>query len=307
METTSGQSTRRTVQRDDASALEQNGNTHRSHTSIVIRRLSRSPQGLVGAVILGLLVLMALAAPLIAPYDPLEMSIVDQFKAPSTENFFGTDEFGRDVFSRVIHGARISLRVGLMATLIAVGGGTVLGLVSGYFGRWIDSAGQKVMDTLLAFPGLLLALAIIAVLGPGLRNVLIALGIGGMPYYARLVRGQVLSIKEREFIEAARVAGARHPRIMIRHILPNTVSPLIVVGSLDLGWNILAAASLSFIGLGAQPPTPEWGFMLSGGRDFMRDQWWISTFPGIAIVLAVLSFNLLGDGLRDAFDPQSRD
>ncbi len=262
---------------------------------------------MVGAIILALLVLMAVTAPLIAPYDPLEMSIVDQFKPPSTDHFFGTDEFGRDVFSRVIHGAQISLRVGLMATLIAVGGGTVLGLVSGYFGRWVDSVGQKIMDTLLAFPGLLLALAIIAVLGPGLRNVLIALGIGGMPYYARLVRGQVLSIKEREFIEAAKVAGARHPRIMIRHILPNTVSPLIVVGSLDLGWNILAAASLSFIGLGAQPPTPEWGFMLSGGRDFMRDQWWISTFPGIAIVLAVLSFNLLGDGLRDAFDPQSKD
>jgi peptide/nickel transport system permease protein len=294
-------------QRDHSSDLEMNGKAHRSHTTIVIHRLLRSPQGIVGGVILFLLVLMALTAPLIAPHDPLEMSVVDQFKSPSSEHFFGTDEFGRDVFSRVIHGAQISLRVGLLATLIAVGGGTVLGLTSGYFGRWVDSAGQKIMDTLLAFPGLLLALAIIAVLGPGLRNVLIALGIGGMPYYARLVRGQVLAIKEREFIEAARVVGARHPRIMLRHILPNTISPLIVVGSLDLGWNILAAASLSFIGLGAQPPTPEWGFMLSAGRDFMRDQWWISTFPGIAIVLAVLSFNLLGDGLRDAFDPQSRD
>ncbi len=306
METTQGQSTARTGS-GKTSALSANDKSHRSHTSIVIRRLLRSPQAVVGGVILITLVLVALAAPLIAPHDPLEMSIVDQFQAPSTQNFFGTDEFGRDVFSRVLHGAQISLRVGLMATLIAVGGGTVLGMVAGYFGRWVDSVGQKIMDTLLAFPGLLLALAIIAVLGPGLRNVLIALGIGGMPYYARLVRGQVLSIKEREFIEAARVVGARHPRIMLRHILPNTVSPLIVVGSLDLGWNILAAASLSFIGLGAQPPTPEWGFMLSAGRDFMRDQWWISTFPGIAIVLAVLSFNLLGDGLRDAFDPQSRD
>jgi peptide/nickel transport system permease protein len=306
VETTRAQPAPRT-EGSNANALEMSGKAHRSHTSIVIRRLIRSPQGVVGGIILLSLVLMALTASLISPHDPLEMSVVDQFKPPSTENFFGTDEFGRDVFSRVIHGAQISLRVGLMATLIAVGGGTVLGLVSGYFGRWVDSVGQKIMDTLLAFPGLLLALAIIAVLGPGLRNVLIALGIGGMPYYARLVRGQVLSIKEREFIEAAKVAGARHPRIMIRHILPNTVSPLIVVGSLDLGWNILAAASLSFIGLGAQPPTPEWGFMLSSGRDFMRDQWWISTFPGIAIVLAVLSFNLLGDGLRDAFDPQSRD
>lgn len=262
---------------------------------------------MIGAVILGCLVLMALAAPLIATQDPLEMQMVEQFSPPSSQNLFGTDEFGRDVFSRVVYGARISLRVGLLATLIAVGGGTILGMTSGYFGRWIDSIGQKIMDTMLAFPGLLLALSIIAILGPGLRNVMIALGVGGMPYYARLLRGQVLSLKEREFIESARVVGARHPRIMIRHILPNTISPLIVVGSLDLGWNILAAASLSFIGLGAQPPTPEWGFMLSGGRDFMRDQWWISTFPGLAIVMAVLSFNLLGDGLRDAFDPQSRE
>lgn len=304
METTSTARATGSIRREGAVRLEENGKQHRSHTSIVIRRLSRSPQGIIGAIILGSLVLLALAAPWVAPADPLEMVVVNQFQPPSSEHFFGTDEFGRDVFARVIHGARVSLRVGLIATMIAVGGGTVLGLTSGYFGRWVDSIGQKVMDTLLAFPGLLLALAIIAILGPGLRNVLIALGIGGMPYYARLVRGQVLSLKEREFIEAARVVGARHPRIMIRHILPNTVSPLIVVGSLDLGWNILAAASLSFIGLGAQPPTPEWGFMLSGGRDFMRDQWWISTFPGIAIVLAVLSFNLLGDGLRDAFDPQ---
>jgi peptide/nickel transport system permease protein len=287
--------------------LEANGQRHRSHTSIVVQRLRRSPQAMLGGTILGVLVILALSAPIITPADPLQMSVPDQFQPPSRENLMGTDEFGRDVLTRVIYGARVSLRVGLLATLIAVGGGTILGLTSGYFGRWVDSIGQKVMDTLLAFPGLLLALAIIAVLGPGLRNVLIALGIGGIPYYARLVRGQVLSLKQREFVEAARVVGARHPRIMLRHILPNCVSPLIVVGSLDLGWNILAAASLSFIGLGAQPPTPEWGFMLSAGRDFIRDQWWIATFPGIAIVLTVLSFNLLGDGLRDAFDPQSRE
>lgn len=279
---------------------------HRSHTRIVIRQMTRSPQALIGGIVLAGLVLTALLAPWISPADPIAMNMVEQFSPPSAEHYFGTDEFGRDVFSRVLHGARVSLRVGLMATLIAVGGGTVLGMVSGYFGSWVDSIGQKIMDVMLAFPGLLLALSIIAILGPGLRNVLIALGVGGMPYYARLMRGQVLSLKEREFIESARVVGARHPRIMIRHILPNTVSPLIVVASLDLGWNILAAASLSFIGLGAQPPTAEWGFMLSGGRDFMRDQWWISTFPGLAIVLAVLSFNLLGDGLRDAFDPQSQ-
>jgi peptide/nickel transport system permease protein len=232
------------------------------------------------------------------------MTMANQFSAPSWAHPFGTDEFGRDILSRVIYGARYSLRVGVLATLLAVGGGTLLGLIAGYFGGIVDSLSQKLIDVMLAFPGLLLALAIIAILGTGLQNVLLALGIGGIPYYARLMRGQVLSLKHREFVEAARVVGAGHPRVMLRHIFPNTLSPLIVVASLDLGANILAAAALSFIGLGAQPPTPEWGAMLSAGRDFMRDQWWIATFPGLAIVVTVLGLNLLGDGLRDALDPR---
>ena len=278
--------------------------TPRSYASVVRHRLGRSYHAISGATILGAIVLAAIFAPFVAPDDPLTMTMSDQFLAPSLEHPFGTDEFGRDILSRVIHGARYSLRVGVLATLLAVGGGTLLGLVTGYFGGWVDSLGQKLIDVMLAFPGLLLALAIIAILGTGLQNVLLALGIGGMPYYARLMRGQVLSLKEREFVEAARVVGSGHPRIMLRHIFPNTLSPLIVVASLDLGFNILVAASLSFIGLGAQPPTPEWGAMLSAGRDFMRDQWWISTFPGLAIVVTVLGFNLLGDGLRDALDPR---
>jgi peptide/nickel transport system permease protein len=273
----------------------------------MLLRLRMSPHAMIGGAILATLVMLALGASAIAPANPLEMAMANQLQPPSRQHPFGTDEFGRDVLSRVIHGARISLRVGFLATTIAVGGGMLLGMTAGYFGGWVDNLGQKLIDVLLAFPSLLLALAIIAILGPGLQNVLIALGIGGMPYYARLVRGQVLSLKEREFVEAARVVGARHPRIMFRHIFPNTLSPLIIVGSLDLGWNILAAAALSFLGLGAQPPTPEWGAMLSGGRDFMRDQWWVSTFPGLAIVVTVLAFNLLGDGLRDAFDPQGID
>jgi peptide/nickel transport system permease protein len=276
----------------------------RSFASIVRHRLRRSYHAIAGATILGIIVLAALAAPLIAPDDPLEMVVRDQFLAPSWEHPLGTDEFGRDVLTRVIYGARYSLRVGLLATLLAVGGGTLLGLVAGYFGGIVDNLCQKLIDVMLAFPGLLLALAIIAILGTGLQNVLLALGIGGIPYYARLMRGQVLSLKAREFVESARVVGAGNTRIMLRHIFPNTLSPLIVVASLDLGSNILIAASLSFIGLGAQPPTPEWGAMLSAGRDFMRDQWWIATFPGLAIVITVLGFNLIGDGLRDALDPR---
>ena len=267
-------------------------------------RFRASYHAIAGATILGLIVLMALAAPVIAPQDPLAMSVPDQFQPPSRAHWFGTDEFGRDILSRVIYGARISLRVGLLATLLAVGVGMLVGLISGYFGGWVDGVSQRIIDVMLAFPGLLLALAIVAILGPGLQNVLIALGIGGIPYYARLMRGQVLSIQSGEYVDAARVVGAGDARIMLRHIFPNTLSPLIIVASLDLGFNILSAAALSFIGLGAQPPTPEWGAMLSSGRDFMRDQWWIATFPGLAIVVTVLAFNLLGDGLRDILDPR---
>ena len=276
----------------------------RSFGAIVRHRLRRSYHAISGATILLAIVLAAVFAPVVAPEDPLTMTMAAQFGAPSWEHPFGTDEFGRDILSRVIYGARYSLRVGVLATLLAVGGGTLLGLVAGYFGGIVDSLSQKLVDVMLAFPGLLLALAIIAILGTGLQNVLLALGIGGIPYYARLMRGQVLSLRHREFVEAARVVGAGHPRVMLRHIFPNTLSPLIVVGSLDLGSNILSAAALSFIGLGAQPPTPEWGAMLSAGRDFMRDQWWIATFPGLAIVVTVLGLNLLGDGLRDALDPR---
>ncbi|MGH2548190.1 MAG: ABC transporter permease, partial [Thermomicrobiales bacterium] len=262
----------------------------------VARNIGNNSFALIGASIVLVLVLIALFAPLIAHDDPLMMAIPNQFRAPSTAHWFGTDEFGRDVFSRVVFGARLSLRVGLFATGLAAIAGTLIGLLAGYFGGWLDVGIQMVLNVMLAFPGLLLALAVIAVLGNGLENVLLALSIGGIPLYARMVRGQVLSVREREFVEAGRVCGASTPRLILRHILPNTLSPIIVVASLDLASNILAAASLSFIGLGAQPPSPEWGAMLSGGRDYLRDQWWIATFPGIAIAITVLGFNLLGDG-----------
>lgn len=270
-----------------------------------LRKIGRNRFAAIGASVVLVLVLVALFARVIANDDPVMMAISNQFQAPSGAHWFGTDEFGRDVFSRVVYGSRLSLRVGLFATALAAVAGTLIGLAAGYFGGWLDIITQMVLNVMLAFPGLLLALAVIAVLGNGLENVLLALSIGGIPLYARLVRGQVLAVREREFVDAGRVCGASTSRLLLRHILPNTLSPIIVVASLDLASNILAAASLSFIGLGAQPPSPEWGAMLSGGRDYLRDQWWIATFPGIAIAITVLGFNLLGDGLRDALDPRS--
>jgi len=272
-----------------------------------LRRIRVNRFATIGAAIVAVLVAIAVTAPLLAPFDPVAMAISNQFQPPSRIHPFGTDEFGRDILSRVLYGARLSLRVGVVATLLSLVAGTLIGLAAGFYGRWLDLGVQMGIDVMLAFPSLLLALAIIAILGTGLQNVMLALSIGGIPIYARLVRGQVLALREREYVEAARVVGANDARLLLRHILPNTVSPLIVFGSLDLAANILAAAGLSFIGLGAQPPTPEWGAMLSGGREFLRDAWWIATFPGIAIAVTVLGFNLLGDGLRDALDPRGLD
>jgi peptide/nickel transport system permease protein len=256
-------------------------------------------------IILSILVLLAIFAPLVAPADPYAMAVRDRFQPPSLFHHpFGTDDLGRDVFSRVLYGARISLRVGVLATLLALSVGTLIGLTAGYFGGAFDFVSQRLLEVLMTFPGLILALGVIAILGPGLENVLLALAIGGMPFYARLVRGQVLSIRERDYVDAARVVGAGNVRVLLRHVLPGTVSPLIVVGSLDLAGNILAVSGLSFIGLGAAPATPEWGAMLAAGRVYMRQHWWLTTFPGLAIMAAVLGLNLLGDGLRDVLDPQ---
>lgn len=275
----------------------------RPGTSRTWRELMRHPSAVVGGSMIATLLLVALIGPLIAPHDPLAMDLVNRFQQPSLMHPFGTDEFGRDVFSRVIYGARISLQVGIVAVGIAGTLGCLLGLVTGYLGGWLDTAGQWVIDVLLAFPGLLLALAITAVLGPGLLNVIIAVGIGALPTYARVMRGQVLALKQEEFIVAARVTGCSTTRILFRHLFPNTLSPIIVLASLGFASAVLAGAALSFIGMGAQPPTPEWGAMLASGREYLRRQWWIATFPGLAIAFTVLGFNLLGDGLRDALDP----
>ena len=266
--------------------------------------LGRQRGAVVGLVILGGLALMALGAPWLSPRDPIRTAARDALQPPGARFVLGSDQFGRDVASRVLHGARVSLTVGLIAVSIAVALGAPLGLVSGYYGGRLDGLIMRVMDVLLAFPGILLALAIVSVLTPGLTNVMIAVGLSAVPTYARLVRASVLSARENLYVEAARALGGRDLGILTRYILPNVVAPLIVTATLGLGTAILSAAALGFLGLGSQPPQPEWGRMLSEGRDYLREAWWISTFPGLGIMLTVLAMNLLGDGLRDVLDPR---
>jgi len=268
-------------------------------------KLRRRPGALIGACILLIFIAVAILAPVIAPMDPLEISS-NRRAAPSAEHWLGTDELGRDVLSRLIYGTRVSLRVGLVAIGIALTFGSVLGVIAGFVGGWIDSLIMRLTDIMLAFPGILLAIAVVAVLGPSLFNVMIAVGIESIPAYVRTARGSTLSIKEMEYVTGARTIGGTPLRIVFRYILPNVAAPLIVLATIGVAGSILSAAGLSYLGLGAQPPTAEWGAMLSSARNFVRDAWWMATFPGIAIMLIVLSLNLFGDGLRDILDPRMR-
>jgi peptide/nickel transport system permease protein len=268
------------------------------------RRLLRNRGAVAGLAIMALLAIMAIVAPLIAPYDPNAIAPVANLKGPSAAHLFGTDQFGRDIFSRIIFGTRLSFEVGFIAVGLAMLCGIPLGLTAGYYGRKADAVISIVIDIMLAFPGILLALAIIAILGPSLLNLMIAVGIAGIPTYTRLVRGASLSAKQQAYVEAARVCGARNAAIMFRHILPNVLAPVIVLATLGIGSAILVGAALSFLGLGAKPPTPEWGAMLSAGRNYLSIAWWITLFPGLAIMVTVLSINMVGDGLRDALDPR---
>ena len=270
------------------------------------RRLARNRLALAGAIVVVLMVLAALLAPWIAPYDPEEQFPREPLRPPSTRFLLGTDNVGRDTLSRVIFGARVSLFVGLTSMAIAAAVGIPLGLVSGYYGGLLDSIAMRAMDTLLAFPAVLLAIFIVAVLGPSLSNAILAVGIIYVPAFARVTRANVLSIREKEFVEAARCLGASDLRVMVRAILPNCLSPLLVQFSLGVGYAMLVEAGLSFLGLGVQPPTPAWGQMVGVARNFITLSPWLITFPGLAIFLAVLAFNFVGDGLREATDPRLR-
>ena len=285
-------------------SLLSNERQHRSRFSIAMHKFRKRPGAMVGAAIIVFFVLVAVFAPLLAPYDPNAISR-DRREPPSMAHWFGTDELGRDVLSRVIYGAQVSLRVGLIAVGIAVIAGTLLGLIAAYSGCWLDTLIMRIMDIMLAFPGILLAIAIVAVLGPSLTNAMIAIGIEAIPVYTRTARGSTLSVKELEYVTGARASGASTLTIAIRHILPNITSPIIVLATIGVAGAILTASGLSYLGLGAQPPTAEWGAMLSSARSYLRESWWMATFPGVAIMLVVLSLNLFGDGLRDVLDPRS--
>jgi ABC-type dipeptide/oligopeptide/nickel transport system permease subunit len=249
---------------------------------------------------------MAALAPSLAPYDPIAQDQRASLKAPSPEHPLGTDVFGRDILSRVIWGGRQSLRVGLLAVAVGSAIGSLLGLLAGYYEGWTGTLVLRLTDLLLALPGILLALTIVAATGPSLENLIVAVGISSLPGYVRIVNGAVLDVKTRAFIEASRASGASDLRLVGRHVTPNVLAPVIVLSTLGLGNALLIAATLSFLGLGAQPPTPEWGAMLSQGREFIFGYWWIATFPGVAILLAVIGANLLGEGMGDLLDPKLR-
>ncbi|NYE57035.1 nickel transporter permease [Carboxydothermus ferrireducens] len=270
-----------------------------------IKRLLKNKAAVVGLIIVLLLLFTAIFAPVLAPYDPIkDGSLQNRLKPPSSEHLLGTDKLGRDILSRIIFGARISVEIGVISVGLALIVGTLMGLIAGYYGGFLDSLLMRIVDIILAFPSILLAIAITSVLGPSLNNAMIAVGIVMVPSFARVVRSTVLSLKEMEFVEAARAVGANDFTILFRHILPNSMAPIIVQGTMNIGTAILDAAGLSFLGLGAQPPTPEWGAMLVDARELLVKAPWVAFFPGLAIMLNVLGFNLLGDGLRDALDPR---
>jgi peptide/nickel transport system permease protein len=279
-----------------------------STTTRTLRRpaILRSPLTIIGIALIVLFALSAILAPFIAPYDPIDQELTQRLKPPSSAHWLGTDQLGRDILSRLIFGARLSLTVGIIVVLSAGIFGTFIGLIAGYSRGIVDEILMRLTDIFFAFPPLILAMAIAGALGPNLNNAMAAIAVVTWPVYARLVRAQVLSLREREFVQAAQSIGANTPRILLRHLLPNTLAPILVQASFDMGGAILSAAGLSFIGFGARPPQPEWGVMISEGSKFFSTQAWLSFFPGLAILLTVTAFNLIGDGLRDALDPRLR-
>jgi peptide/nickel transport system permease protein len=268
--------------------------------------LARNPTALVSALVLVAIVVVAIFDDTFAPHGPNEQDIANRLQAPSGEHPFGTDDLGRDILSRVILGASVSLRVGFLSVGLALVVGTVLGLLAGFYGGWVDDVVMRIMDVLFAFPAVLLAIAILAIRGPGTSNTIIAIAIVYVPIFARVTRASVLGVREEVYVRASRSVGASDFRLITRHVLPNAAPPIIVQTSISLAFAVLAEAALSFLGLGTQPPNPSWGLMLAEGRGFIQLAWWLAFFPGIAIVITVLCFNLLGDGLRDVLDPRQR-
>ena len=277
----------------------------KSSKTTFIQKMNRNKGAVIGSCILLFFIITSAFAPLFATYPVNEMNFEDSLKGPSIDHWLGTDEFGRDMWTRILYGGRVSLLMGLFAVVISGTIGVLLGVVAGYY-RKADIYIMQFIDILMVFPSLLMAIAIVAVLGVGLTNAMIAVAISAVPSFVRVVRGAVLTIRETEYIEAARALGLRNRKIIFRHILPNVTSPIIILATLEFGSAILSAASLSFLGLGAQPPNPEWGALVYVGKSFLSQAWWMTLFPGLAIMLVVLGFNLLGDGLRDALDPKSK-
>jgi len=279
---------------------------HRGQLSMVVRQLRRNRGAVIGLALVVAEIIIALSARWIAPYDPLGQSVIGALAPPSPQHPFGTDDLGRDILSRIIYGTPISLSVGLIAVGIAATAGTILGILAGFYGGWLDNLIMRAIDVMLAFPGILLALAIITALGPGLFNVMIAVGIGGIPSYTRVARGSTLTVRMFDYVTSARAIGCSDTRLMLLYILPNVLPPLLVLATVGVAQAILTASALSFLGLGAQPPNPEWGAMLNTGRTYLRQAWWFAMFPGLAIMVTVLGINMFGDGLRDALDPKLR-
>lgn len=271
-----------------------------------LRKTLRNPPTLLGIFLILAFFFLAILAPFIATHDPLAIDVFNRLQPLSKRHLLGTDELGRDVFSRVIYGTRLTLQAGVTIVGIAFVVGTILGAIAGFGGGWTETLIMRTVDVFMSFPALILALAVAAALGPSLIHAIIALSAVWWPWYTRLIRGQILSVKESVYVEAGKALGASSVRLLFRHVLPNCISPIVVLATLDMGYAILTAAGLSFIGVGAQPPSPEWGAMLSTGRSYITTAWWYPTFPGIALSLIVLGFNLLGDGFRDLLDPRWR-
>jgi len=270
------------------------------------RRLKKNKLAVVALIVLVILLLVALFGPLIAPYSYEAQDAGNSYAKPSAEHLLGTDKLGRDIFSRLVYGARQSLKMGIIAVAFSAVVGCAIGAIAGYYGRWVDNLCMRLLDIYQAIPMFLLCVTLAAILGPSLKNAILALGISGVPGYARLMRASVLTVREKEFIESAKAIDLSGPSIILKHVIPNAIAPIIVEITMGVGAMILAGASLSFIGLGAQPPIPEWGYMISDARNVMRDHPTLALYPGICIMLTVLSCNLLGDGLRDALDPRLR-